>query len=116
MRFRSVVSRNRGRKIRHNAGVTVNNVLPGYTRTERLQQLAETMAMDRDVTPDEVPVFGEAPGLRGLVIATGFSGHGFGHGVGLCQYGAQSLARDGKAYAAIVEWYYPGAAIVRAYG
>ena len=37
-----------------NAGVTVNNVLPGYTRTERLQQLAETMAMDRDVTPDEV--------------------------------------------------------------
>ncbi len=33
-----------------------------------------------EVTPDEVPVFGEAPGLEGLVIATGFSGHGFGMG------------------------------------
>jgi glycine/D-amino acid oxidase-like deaminating enzyme len=33
-----------------------------------------------DVMPDEVPVFGEAPGVRGLVIATGFSGHGFGMG------------------------------------
>ncbi len=33
-----------------------------------------------EATPDEVPVFGEVPGLRGLVIATGFSGHGFGMG------------------------------------
>ena len=33
-----------------------------------------------EVTPDEVPVFGEVPGIEGLVIATGFSGHGFGMG------------------------------------
>ncbi len=32
------------------------------------------------MTPDEVPVFGEAPGLENLIIATGFSGHGFGMG------------------------------------
>ncbi len=42
--------------------------------------LATSWAGVIDVTPDEVPVFGEAPGLRGLVIATGFSGHGFGMG------------------------------------
>ena len=33
-----------------------------------------------EVTPDELPVFGETPGLEGLVVATGFSGHGFGIG------------------------------------
>jgi glycine/D-amino acid oxidase-like deaminating enzyme len=31
-----------------------------------------------DATPDLVPVLGEAPAPRGLVFATGFSGHGFG--------------------------------------
>ena len=35
-----------------------------------------------DVTPDVVPVMDEAPGLPGLFIATGFSGHGFGIGPG----------------------------------
>jgi glycine/D-amino acid oxidase-like deaminating enzyme len=33
-----------------------------------------------DATPDLVPVLGEAPGPRGLVLATGFSGHGFAMG------------------------------------
>jgi glycine/D-amino acid oxidase-like deaminating enzyme len=33
-----------------------------------------------DVTPDELPVLGPVDGLPGLLIATGFSGHGFGIG------------------------------------
>jgi glycine/D-amino acid oxidase-like deaminating enzyme len=33
-----------------------------------------------DAAPDLVPVLGEVPGLRGLVLATGFSGHGFAMG------------------------------------
>ena len=33
-----------------------------------------------DAAPDLVPVLGEVPGLRGLVLATGFSGHGFALG------------------------------------
>jgi glycine/D-amino acid oxidase-like deaminating enzyme len=33
-----------------------------------------------DSTPDGVPVIGEAPGLPGLILAAGFSGHGFGIG------------------------------------
>lgn len=35
-----------------------------------------------DTTPDVVPVIDEAPGMAGLTIATGFSGHGFGIGPG----------------------------------
>jgi len=34
-------------------GVTVNNVLPGYTRTERVQQLAEGMARERGVSVED---------------------------------------------------------------
>lgn len=35
-----------------------------------------------DATPDAVPVIGEVPRLPGLVLACGFSGHGFGIGPG----------------------------------
>lgn len=34
-------------------------------------------------------------------------GRGFGHGVGLCQWGAHALAREGKDPHAIVKHYYP---------
>ena len=33
-----------------------------------------------DATPDAVPTLGEDPALKGLCIATGLSGHGFGIG------------------------------------
>jgi glycine/D-amino acid oxidase-like deaminating enzyme len=33
-----------------------------------------------DAAPDLVPVLGEVPGLRGFLLATGFSGHGFALG------------------------------------
>lgn len=34
-------------------GVTVNNILPGYTRTERLEELAHMMAEKHGITPAE---------------------------------------------------------------
>ncbi|HAI86993.1 MAG TPA: amidase, partial [Firmicutes bacterium] len=37
-----------------------------------------------------------------------FSGAGYGHGVGMCQYGARAMARAGYSYRAILEHYYPG--------
>jgi glycine/D-amino acid oxidase-like deaminating enzyme len=35
-----------------------------------------------DVTPDALPVISAIPGYEGLLVATGFSGHGFGIGPG----------------------------------
>lgn len=39
------------------------------------------------------------------------SGHGFGHGVGLCQWGAINLSRNGSSYSEILEFYYSGTTI-----
>ena len=44
-----------------------------------------------------------------------FAGRGFGHGVGMCQYGAQDMARGGVRAERILATYYPGAEIVRAW-
>lgn len=41
---------------------------------------AERWAGMIEATPDEIPVLGPIDGLPGLLIATGFSGHGFGFG------------------------------------
>jgi peptidoglycan hydrolase-like amidase len=34
----------------------------------------------------------------------------------MCQYGAEALAKQGKAFDEIVGWYYPDAEVVSAYG
>ena len=33
---------------------------------------------------------------------------GYGHGVGMSQYGANALAKEGKTYDEILKWYYTG--------
>lgn len=38
-----------------------------------------------------------------------FAGKGFGHGAGLCQWGAKAMAEKGKTYRQILEHYFPGA-------
>jgi glycine/D-amino acid oxidase-like deaminating enzyme len=48
-------------------------------------QLREVRPVERwagmiDVTPDEIPVLGAVDEIPGLLVATGFSGHGFGIG------------------------------------
>ncbi len=40
-----------------------------------------------------------------------FKGHGFGHGVGLCQWGAHGMALKGKKYKDILTHYYRGVKI-----
>ncbi len=40
-------------------------------------------------------------------------GHGYGHGIGMCQAGALVMARRGYDFAAILDHYYPGTALVR---
>ena len=53
-------------------------------------------------------------GLRSaaFTVETGdalrFSVRGYGHGVGMSQYGANAMAKNGADFAAIIRWYYTG--------
>jgi len=51
-------------------------------------KVAETWAGMIDTTPDVVPVIAPVQKLPGLIVATGFSGHGFGIGPGAGQLAA----------------------------
>ncbi|MDQ7031344.1 MAG: SpoIID/LytB domain-containing protein [Desulfonauticus sp.] len=44
-----------------------------------------------------------------------FSGKGYGHGVGMSQWGAYNLAQKGKDYQKILQFYYPGTKLKRLY-
>ena len=43
------------------------------------------------------------------------TGRGFGHGVGMCQFGAQHMATAGNDHRAILNFYYPGAEVRKVY-
>lgn len=49
--------------------------------------------------------------IRGNVVI--FQGKGWGHGIGMCQWGAYGMARQGWEVEEILEYYYPGADITR---
>jgi stage II sporulation protein D len=40
-----------------------------------------------------------------------FEGLGWGHGVGMCQWGAYFMAKEGRSYQDILAYYYPGSAL-----
>lgn len=40
-----------------------------------------------------------------------FSVTGYGHGVGMSQYGANAMAKAGKSYTDIIKWYYTGVTV-----
>jgi stage II sporulation protein D len=40
-----------------------------------------------------------------------FSGRGYGHGVGMCQWGAKGMAEQGASAWQILTFYYPGATL-----
>ena len=43
------------------------------------------------------------------------NGRGFGHGVGMCQYGAEALSKQGRTWREILSRYYPGTEIFATY-
>lgn len=55
-----------------------------------------------DVNVDELPA------LRGSPPSLVAEGRGWGHGVGLSQYGARAMARHGHDHRRILDHYYPG--------
>jgi stage II sporulation protein D len=42
-----------------------------------------------------------------------FEGRGYGHHMGLCQWGSREMVRDGQSYQEILQFYYPGTQFMR---
>ena len=98
----------------------------GFRITDRQGQ-----AFDLDPESFRFACNADAPGLASLTKATKLKssdvrvtirgtmvridGRGHGHGVGMCQWGAQTLAQRGYDTHAILAYYYPKAKLVKAY-
>ena len=72
--------------------VLLGNEIRNVLRTANKKSILWSTMFDVSMNSDEVTI----------------SGRGFGHGVGLCQWGAISLSRNGTSYTEILELYYPG--------
>jgi stage II sporulation protein D len=64
---------------------------------------------------EQLFVINKRYGSNGNVISYNFTGRGWGHGVGMCQYGAYGLAKMGVRYDKIVKHYYSGVELTKAY-
>lgn len=63
------------------------------------------------VGPNEIKSTNFEVELKGRFVT--FRGKGWGHGVGMCQWGAYGMAREGWRAEEILGYYYPGAEIIR---
>ena len=73
--------------------VALANLKRAYPALRDLK-VAETWAGVIDATPDAVPVISPVDALRGLYLATGFSGHGFGIAPAAGRLAADLIAGD----------------------
>jgi len=110
----------RGRKVRGIA--SIKPVAPDRGGHSRLLRVVPYSGESFVLTVDELrEVLG-----RGKLISTCFEcrgadgtlvcrGRGFGHGVGMCQWGARGMAMEGYGFEEILRFYYPGAEVRRIY-
>ena len=87
---------------------------PGSTAEQRAGQASPLLALEPGPEPGpfestalRAPI---TPGPPDLVV----QGSGWGHGVGMSQYGARAQALDGWTHEEILAYYYPGTEVVRA--
>ena len=66
------------RRVNREALATLTTLFPAFAKARIVQEWAGMI----DVTPDAVPVISPVDAVPGLIVATGFSGHGFGIGPG----------------------------------
>jgi sarcosine oxidase subunit beta len=59
-------------------------------------EIQTSWAGSYESSPDSNPILGRVPGVEGLILANGFSGHGFQHAPGVGQLLAEEIL-DGKA-------------------
>jgi stage II sporulation protein D len=93
--------------------------IKSYTSTNRVKQLDITN--ESGITTINATDFRKALGWS-ILPSTNFKmaldgdsilfeGKGYGHGVGLCQWSALQMAREGKNYKEILSFFYPGTMI-----
>ncbi len=80
----------------------------GKIRAMFSKQLGSTTAL-----PSSLFVITPIAGANGQVSGWNLQGAGWGHGVGMCQRGAQNRAREGWDARKILNWYYRGVEIRR---
>jgi stage II sporulation protein D len=93
--------------------------IKSYTSTNRVKELDITG--DSGITTIRATDLRKALGWSRLpstnfnILQNGdsmiFDGKGYGHGVGLCQWSALQMAREGKNYKEILAFFYPGTTI-----
>ncbi len=94
-------------------------LIKSYTSTNRVKQLDITN--ESGITTINATDFRKALGWS-ILPSTNFKmtrdgdsilfeGKGYGHGVGLCQWSALQMAREGKNYKEILSFFYPGTMI-----
>jgi len=59
---------------------------------------------------------GNGTASQPVLTSVTFNGSGYGHGVGMSQWGAQQMAKEGKTYRDILDFYYAPAQITGEYG
>ena len=64
---------------------------------------------------EQLFVMNKRYGSNGRVISYSFTGRGWGHGIGMCQYGAYGLAKMGVKYDTILKHYYSGIELTKYY-
>ena len=79
-----------------NVQSALRSLLSLFPHLDGLVRIEHAWAGYIDGTPDRVPIIGEAPGIKGLIVATGFSGHGFAMGPGAGVV-VSELILDGQA-------------------
>ncbi len=90
-----------------------------HTSTGRVKDLTIESASGRTVVKatefrkllgwSRVPSTNFSLKMNGAAVT--FEGKGYGHGVGLCQWSALQMAREGKNYREILSFFYPGTEI-----
>ncbi len=93
--------------------------LPGAQHVEmRADSLRRALDFSDErerLSPPQKPLYSSFIDVKVADGEVTIHGRGHGHGAGMCQYGAQSLATDGKHFDDILHWYYPAVEIVSAY-
>lgn len=107
------------------AGVAVGTIATmtpySYSRAGRVRQIrilhsrGELLLKGEDLR--RLVGYRVIPSTRFTILSVGkevkMTGHGSGHAVGLCQWGAKELAELGYSFTTILNYYYPGTVISR---